>query len=82
MKLIDLYKEWIETECIPKSGLCYSVPDKYQKNLELFRPTGASPDEYWASDISKWDNEFKCFFEFNPLRQTIVCFLMAMHNEI
>lgn len=44
MKLIDLYKEWTETDELPDLGLCNSIPEEYKQTLELFEP---SQDEIW-----------------------------------
>jgi hypothetical protein len=89
MKLIELYKEWMETGVMPDSGLCPSIPTKYKIYLNLFKP---EPSEnillmqenlsvgYWASGLDVYDNGK--YDSFTDLRQTIVLLICAMNDEI
>jgi hypothetical protein len=90
-KLIDHYKEWVEKERLPKTGLCNSIPRKYSKSLGLFAPT--LNDEinlakldlsctFWGSGLSVFDEHFDKCHELTPLRETIILLICAMHDEI
>lgn len=85
MKLIDLYKEWMETGCISDrvdpngmGGLCNAVPKKYLKLLKKFEPEECQI--YWAS--SRGMSSDGAIYKFNKLRQTIVLLICAMCNEL
>lgn len=81
-KLIELYYEWEQKKKLPDCGLCYSLPRRYKKYLELFHPTNL--EEYsirywcWASDENNHSGES----DFGPTRQNIVLFICAMAGEV
>lgn len=84
-KLIDLYKEWMNSGKLTDSGLCFSVPKEYKTFLELFKPlktetVGLYSFLYWASQDN--DSGLIHFYDFNPLRQTIVLLICAMNDEL
>lgn len=90
-KLIKLYKECSETGKLPESGLCSTLRSYLEmstKNLLLFYPNDEDFNEidfkgeswvFWASGV-KTTNEDK-IRKFTPLRQTIMCFLIAMEED-
>lgn len=81
-KLIDLYKEWMITGEMPHfpGGLCHNVPLKYMTEVNLFIPQKNEFDSYWGADTKiKGINKY---YGFGTLRQTIVLFICAMHNEL
>jgi hypothetical protein len=92
MKLIELYKEWMEKGEIPGNGICWSIPEEYLKDIRLFQPTceeelqlfqkGLS-SVYWGSGvhISK-TTLYNLKHKFTSLRQTIVLLICAMNDEI
>jgi len=92
MKLIELYKEWMETGAIPKRGLCWSLPEKYLIDLSLFRPNTEEENElwengltivYWGSGLNTLSSSmYNLEHKFTDLRQTIVLLICAMNNEI
>ena len=86
-KLIDLYKEWMGTGKIydhynsfGNGGLCNAAPRKYKNDLLLFTPDIL--DVYWASMRPRFSGTTEAAYNFNPLRQTIVLLICAMHNEL
>lgn len=84
MKLIDLYKEWMEEGNLPKYGLCNSVPEAYGNNLRDFKPPilrDTLNDRYWGCGDGHTDL-FEIAYRFTPLRQTIVLLICAMNNEL
>lgn len=82
-KLIDLHQEWMETGQLNSSGLCYSLPKKYQKTFEWFRPDDYKMFDCWAADdYNPDDTEREDPFTYGRIRQTIVLFICAIHNEI
>jgi len=89
MKLIDLYKEWMETGKLPDWGLCNSIPKEYWETLDLFEPSQDEESQldyeglswnYWASGLPTNHKDEK--YGFTPLRQTIVLLICAMKDEI
>lgn len=88
-KYMQFYKDCIINKRLKDFGLCSSLGGDL---LELFKPTEEDEDElaneglsilYWASGVSsnyKYDN--KRWFEFTPLRQTIVLFMAALNDEL
>lgn len=89
-KLIDLYKEWMETGLIEEDrfrkhgtgGLCNCVPEKYLETLFLFTPKKDS-DGFWANNLDRtYYSTIESMYGFNPLRQTIVLLICAIHNEL
>ena len=96
MKLIDLYKEWMETGRITgeknncPNGLCSAVPEKYCDSLLLFKPStkelNGLRDEYlsqtyWASGLDLFDSITNKESLFSPLRQTIVLLICCILEE-
>jgi hypothetical protein len=92
-KLIDLYKEWMETGELDYAGLCSSIPFKYEDALEMVSPSRkemtilrkeGKPYVFWGCGIKysriPKDKTAGCFF--SPLRQNIVLLICAIHNEI
>lgn len=90
-KLIDLYKEWMETGELPKGGLCIALLDtKYEEIIdEELSPTYEDRQTlkkeglcttYWASGLPE-DHKDE-MYGFTPLRQTIVLLICAIHNEL
>ena len=92
-KLIDLYKEWMETDELPYSGLCSAVPNKYQDALDMISPSieeslvltkENKPIVYWGCGVaySRMPDYQTIGCYFSPLRQTIVLLICAIHNEL
>ena len=91
-KLIDLYKEWMETGRLDTDGICNSIAGtKYYKYLDLVEPTDDDLDKfsrnysriYWAYGRSREvGNTEDKYFKFTPLRQTIVLLICAIHSEL
>lgn len=88
-KLIDLYKEWMETgeindrsDSMGCGGLCNAVPIQYKQSVKLFVPDDFKT--YWGSPTYKFGGQVsnKHLYEFNSLRQFIVLFVCAIHNEL
>lgn len=83
-KLIDLYKEWMETGTLPGDGLCNSVPKEYKSDLRKLEPECYYT--FWAyplTDQQQLDHSYyDMAYSFTPLRQTIVLFICAMNNEL
>lgn len=89
-KLINLYKEWMETGKIPGNGLCNSMPnDEYKYSLEDFAPYSSDKlgiindgesRNYWGAGLSPHHKGVSR--DFTPLRQTIVLLICAMNNEL
>jgi hypothetical protein len=88
MKLIELYKKWMKTGLLPHWGLCKSLPYKYKKLFELVSPTEEDKSRYnllnyWGCDKTIENvSETELTDSFTPLRQTIVLFICAMHDEL
>jgi len=90
-KLIDLYKEWMETGEMPEMGLCGCLSEtRYAENLSLFAPTEEDdivlykerkPTIYWGSG-EEMNGKTRLCYTFTPLRQTIVLLICAIHNEL
>jgi hypothetical protein len=86
-KLIDLYKEWVETgklkdrdDSLGNGGLCNALPKKYRDTLELFVPMNTDTYDgglFWAADSFR-----SRVYKFGKIRQTIVLFICAIRNEI
>lgn len=88
-KLIELHKQWGKKGGLPATGLCGSIPSKYENTFELLNPT---KDDYgklankrfslnwWGSGLNRDDK--KKYYTYTPLRQTIVLLICAMHDEI
>lgn len=92
-KYLPIYHEWMskgqmlrvpDSNIFKTSGLCDAFDDDYL--FELIQPTDEDIKGLklnglstfcWASDSSE-----HCFYEFTPLRQTIVLFLAALNNEL
>lgn len=82
MKLIDLYKQWMETGKLPEDGLCNCIPQKYSKEFNLCKPE-SSPYMYWANIDTPTQNNYDDWHNgFNPIRQTIVLLICAMCDEL
>jgi len=90
-KLIDLYKEWMETEDLSGDGLCSSLPKHYLESFEHFSPSQQEIHElgnqmfstlYWGSGLKCYDHIDLRARKFTPLRQTIVLLICAMHDEL
>lgn len=92
-KLINNYKKWMETGEIPEWGLCFSLKDTdYYQSLKLFKPTTEDFKElrknkhttsFWGSEMeASIFNYWQIYYGFTPLRQTIVLFICAMHDEL
>lgn len=86
--LLQLHKEWLRTGCLPDTGLCLSLPHKYLRLLELFKPTLEDSNIlfkehmstfYWASDL-KFSNCDKSI-KYTELRQTIVLFIIEISKS-
>lgn len=90
--LFDLHKKWSKSNNIDGHGLCGCVPNYYKKSLALFNPNhdeeGYTPEKgmsllYWAfGEACDVNDNFPKWFKYSPLRQTIVLFICAIHNEI
>jgi len=91
-KHLRFYEKCFETGSLPEEiisgGLCNCAKARMisEQMLKLFHPTPEDKKElgkkgldyvYWASE-NKWDN-FNSH-SFNPLRQTIVAFMIAMEE--
>jgi hypothetical protein len=90
-KLVEHYKEWIESRKISDDGLCNAIPAGYFIDLMLFRPTeddlkllidSEISSLYWASGVSRTASDNKKRFALTPLRETIILLICAMHDEI
>lgn len=90
-RLIDSHEEWLQSGlplwCGVGGGLCNNIPDKYRKTFELFFPldddTPAGKDTiFWASEFRNIAKYSEMAAQYGPVRQTIVLFICAMHNEI
>lgn len=88
-KLIDLYKEWVETgrikdinDSMGHGGLCNAVPETYKSSLRLFVPDKITT--YWGSPTYESGCKLsrKHMYEFNSFRQFVVLFVCAIHNEL
>lgn len=93
---LDLYNEWMKTSRISHEGLCNSLPAKLRmmKGWKLILPSdeerfqlkeeGKSQlfwgyEECWMSINFTRD---KKYYEFTPLRQTIILLCAALNNEL
>lgn len=88
-KLIDLYKEWMDAGEINErsnpngeGGLCNALPLEYLPTLDYVSPETAPSHSYWASGLSCDSESHEAMYKFNPLRQTIVLLICAMHDEL
>lgn len=87
-KLIDLHKEWMGMGTMGEpenggGGLCNVVPVEYKTNLCCFIPKQYRV--FWGSDtrIGSTNENYKTVaYKYTELRQTIVLFICAMHNEL
>lgn len=90
MRLIDLHKEWMEKGGFFNLGLCNALPtQKYKNTLQKFVPSKDEQEQlrysgycdiYWGSGL--FNNDWKRFSYYTPLRQTIVLLICAMNNEL
>lgn len=95
-KLIDHYKEWMETGSLGHTGLCCvfeqrrkGILSEYESTFDLFRPDHEDyfnlnredlATTFWGSGVSLYDDNR--LFTFTPLRQTIVLLMCAMNDEL
>ena len=86
-KLIDLYKRASETGYMPNgSGLCFEVIRLgIITDLDLFKPTSADEEELFHEDNrTVWwgaESQSNPMDLFTPLRETVLCFLIAMCED-
>jgi hypothetical protein len=91
MKFLTLYSRWSSTGLLPDIGLCNSVPYELKDVLNDFGPTKEEIEELASEGLSKgcWgsglplieDNADRRFYEFTPLRQTIILLCAALNGE-
>lgn len=82
-KLIDLYKEWMETGRMDDAGLCQISMNTYWEETfdeYFFNHIPKNSKDYWGSGLRI--NHKNEQFTFTPLRQTIVLLICAIHNEL
>ncbi len=96
-KLFTAYKEWLNTGKLPTCGLCVSfgtvdfkLPLYFEKT---FYPNGRDFNKlykesksaaFWGYDVSRNDTSYSYnneLYEFTELRQTMMCFLIAMLED-
>lgn len=83
MKLIDLYKEWMETGIMPNTGLCpISMHTYWEKTFDdyFYNHMGQGKSIFWGAGVKIGHKDEK--YTFTPLRQTIVLLICAMHDEL
>ncbi len=92
-KLITNFKKWSTKGEIPAEGLCETLRyTPYKETLRLFSPTiedartlheERKPFTYWGYGIEYNGEELKKRHQgLTPLRQTILAFICAMHDEV
>lgn len=95
-KLIDLYKEWMETGYMGEpqrsgGGLCNSIPEEYDASFLLIRPESSDRRQleeekvdhiFWASNLPKRTKYKELAFSMTELRQTLILLICAIHNEL
>ena len=92
-KLITNFKKWSTEGELPKEGLCETLMHTpYERTLNLFNPTGEDfltlnvenkPTIYWGYGIESNTERTKVRRQgLTPLRQTILAFICAMHDEV
>lgn len=89
-KILDYYKQFSKTGELDQSGLCLLLRDTpYNRELFLFKPTKEDFDELCNDGLSKgwWasllpNDSLEKMSAFTPMRQTILLFIAAMHNEL
>jgi len=93
-KYLEFYHEYYG-HSLPQPGLCNCFGN-YPRGimddaLRLFVPNTEEKVKlardgydlvFWASGLSRHDDEFNAAHEFTPLRQTIVLFMAAMEGEL
>ena len=89
-KLIDLHKEWCQTNKLHDWGLCHSIPKRYKKSLKLFVPNKRevallikekTPQGFWGYDKPTHCTGY-LLEEYTQRRQNIVLLICAMHDEL
>jgi hypothetical protein len=92
-KLLSIYKKAYKHMKLPNKGLCRTVfkISSASENLELFRPSYRESSEiynagfyplFWGFDRPITNSNMPCvIWEFTPLRQTILAFLIAMEDN-
>lgn len=90
MNAKELYDELMKLDYLPNmNGLCSEFANRdmesYEDSLSLLEPLDSSGSGFWGSDIEP-DICNKAFImrahDFGPLRQTILLFIAAMHDEL
>lgn len=92
-KHLKFYLDCIKTGEMPNEGLCLCVNEGGMGVLEtslldLFIPNERERDDLFHDDHSRayWGSgmgDMQCaYFQFTPLRQTIVLFMAAINNEL
>lgn len=92
-KLIANFKKWSTKGEIPEEGLCETlICTPYEETLDLFKPTFEDfrtlnvenkPTTYWGYGIESNTERTKVRRQgLTPLRQTILAFMCAMHDEV
>lgn len=90
-KHLDFYFKCMESGELPYAGLCYCAARRLisKKLLDIIEPSFEDDFNlrneglsfgYWSSGLLL--NDSNKFFQFTPLRQTIVLFMAAMNNEL
>lgn len=91
-KLLDIYKTCLKNGRLPTQGLCSTLRlnDINMANFHLFCPTSSELKELYKQGLSDgfWGSELlraksgvcERAIEFSTLRQTIICFLIAMED--
>lgn len=92
MKLIELYKEWMEKGVMKDDGICSALPRKYRRTLEDIEPTDSDlitlrshgmPTAFWGYGKKRTMYSGQDVYNgFTPLRQTIVLLICAIHDEL
>lgn len=86
-RFLEFHKQCLETGKLPEikgGGLCWTLG---YETVKIFEPSpydnlGMGDPSYWGSGLSYTATLSELAFSYTPLRQTIVCFLAAMNNEI
>lgn len=80
-KLIKIYNKALEKGYLNYTGLCGSLSSENisRDNLFLYSPNKYFMSGYWAYG-GKSRSSYKIVYEFTPLRQTILAFLIAMEE--
>jgi hypothetical protein len=75
---LDFYNKSVALQRMPCNGLCSMFRDHEQ--FKLIDPEEGDHISYWGADDE--DDEFRRWYEFTELRQTIVLFCATMNNEL